>query len=147
MTSQDNQQYLTVDIFNAKMDAMMATIRLENEKLRNELRNEIQTVKSDLHSEIQSVKNELHSEIRVNSTRIDGMNERITDLQSSVSLYFVVTTIFVALLGIVISTLIAFAPRIWAFLENRKSTKAVTPEQVQEIVDRAIAKAFSSMSK
>ena len=35
MTSQDNQQYLTIDMFNAKMDALISTLQLENEKLRS----------------------------------------------------------------------------------------------------------------
>ena len=46
MTSNDNQQYLTVELFNAKIDALMAQISLENEKLRSELKAEIQDVRS-----------------------------------------------------------------------------------------------------
>ena len=136
MTSKDNQQYLTVDMFNAKMDAFMATIRLENEKLRNELHSEIQSVKSELHSEIKAVE----TEVKVNSALI-------ADMQTSITVYFTIATVFIALIGIMISTLIAFAPRIWAFFENRAKTKAITQEQVQEIVDKAIAKAFSSITK
>lgn len=67
MTSNDNQQYLTVEMFNSKMDTFMTQIRLENEKLRSELKAEIQNVRSDLHSEIQ----DLHSMILVNSAKID----------------------------------------------------------------------------
>ena len=48
MISNDHQQYLTVELFNAKIDALMAQISLENEKLRSELKAEIQSVRSDV---------------------------------------------------------------------------------------------------
>lgn len=139
MTSQDNQQFLTVDMFNTKMDTFMATLQLENEKLRSEINN----TRTELKGEIQV----LRTEIKATNERIDATNIRVSDVQTSITVYFTIATVFIALIGIVTSTLIAFAPRIWAFLENRKQTKAVTLEQVQEIVDRAIAKAFSSISK
>ena len=44
MTSNDNQQYITVELFNSKMETFIAQIRLDNEQLRNELRAEIQSV-------------------------------------------------------------------------------------------------------
>ena len=46
MTSNDQQRYLTVDMFNSRMDTLMAQIRLENEKLRSELKAEIQDVRA-----------------------------------------------------------------------------------------------------
>ena len=87
MTSQDNQQYLTVEMFNAKMDAFMATIRLENEKLRNEL-----------HSEIKAVE----TEVKINSAKI-------ADLQNSFAIYFGIATLIITFLAIVKGVLIAFA--------------------------------------
>ena len=125
MTSQDNQQYLTVEMFNAKMDAFMATIRLENEKLRNEL-----------HSEIKAVE----TEVKINSAKI-------ADLQNSFAIYFGIATLIITFLAIVKGVLIAFAPRIWAFFDRRKQDPAVTQEQVQNMIDKAIAKAFSSIGK
>ena len=78
MISNDSQQYLTVDIFNSRMDTFLSQIRLENEKLRGELKAEIQAVRADLHAEIQAVRADLHAEIldvraegRVNSAKID----------------------------------------------------------------------------
>ena len=79
MTSNDKQAFLTKEVFEAKMDAFMATIRLENEKLR-----------SQLHSEIKVVE----SEVRVNSAQI-------SDLQHSVYWGF-------AILGIIITLAIFF---------------------------------------
>ena len=125
MTSQDNQQYLTVEMFNAKMDAFMATIRLENEKLRNEL-----------HSEIKAVE----TEVKINSAKI-------ADLQNSFAIYFGIATLIITFLAIVKGVLTAFAPRIWAFFDRRKQDPAVTQEQVQNMIDKAIAKAFSSIGK
>ena len=45
MTSNDKQQYITVELFNSKMDTLLTQIKLENEKLRSELHNEIQAVR------------------------------------------------------------------------------------------------------
>lgn len=56
MISNDSQQYLTVDIFNSRMDTFLSQIRLENEKLRGELKAEILDVRA---------------EVRVNSAKID----------------------------------------------------------------------------
>ncbi len=46
MTSNDNQQYLTVELFNSRMDTLLTQIRFENEKLRSELKAEIQDTRS-----------------------------------------------------------------------------------------------------
>ena len=53
MTSNDKQQYITVELFNSKMDTLLTQIKLENEKLRSELHNEIQTGLSALNTQIQ----------------------------------------------------------------------------------------------
>ena len=79
ITSTDNTNYLTVESFNNRMDAMMSDIRLENEKLRNQLHTEIQEIKSD---------------VKVNTAQI-------TDLQTSVYWGF-------AIMGIVLTIAIFF---------------------------------------
>ena len=48
MTSQDNPQYITIELFNSKMETFITQIRLDNEHLRNELRLEIQTVSAQV---------------------------------------------------------------------------------------------------
>ena len=116
MTSQDNQQqYLTVDMFNAKIDAFMATIQLENEKLRSQL----------------------HSEVKAVETKVTINSAQISDLQHSVYWGF-------AILGIIITLAIFFKSE---KTEKKEKKTYATVEQVQEIVDKAIAKAFSSISK
>lgn len=112
MTSQDNQQYLTVDLFNAKMDAFMRT-------------NELSFI-------------ELKNEIRLNASDI-------AHLQTSVYWGFAVIAIVVALIGLVV----ALAPTFLASTKEKDYNKKnyTTAEQVQEIVDKAIARAFSSVNK
>ena len=70
MTSNDNQQYITVELFNSKMDTLLTQIRFENEKLRSELKTEIQAVRSELHNEIQTGLSSLNTQIQVNSAQI-----------------------------------------------------------------------------
>lgn len=108
----------------------MATIRLEHEKLHSE----IQGVKSELRSEIQS----LAADVKINLARI-------ADLQDAFAIYFTIATLFITFLAIVTGVLIVFAPRIWAFLEKRKHDPAVSQKQLQNIIDKAIARAFSSI--
>ena len=81
MTSNDQQQYLTVDMFNSRMDTLMAQIRLENEKLRSELKAEIQGV---------------HSEVQVNSARIDM-------LQHTFYWGFAVMTVVIAIVAVFVN--------------------------------------------
>ena len=92
--------YLRKDVFDAKMDAFMAEIRLGNEQLRremndrfnvldrkidgvkSELHEEIQSVKTELHEEIQSVKTELHEEIQSVKTEL---HEEIQSVKTELS--------------------------------------------------------------
>lgn len=67
MTSNDNQQYLTVEMFNSKMETFLTQIRLDNEKLRSELRSELQTGFATLHNELQGVR----TNVKVNSAKIE----------------------------------------------------------------------------
>ena len=79
IASADNTNYLTIESFNNKMDAIMSDIRLENEKLRNQIHSEIQDIKSD---------------VRVNTAQI-------ADLQTSVYWGF-------AIMGIILTLAIFF---------------------------------------
>ena len=112
MISQDNQQYLTVDVFNAKMNAYMATVERKIDTSTIELKNEI----------------------RLNATDT-------THLQTSVYWGFAIVAIVIALVGLVAT----LAPTFLSLVKDKKSYTTV--EQVQEIVDKAIARAFSSISK
>lgn len=48
MTSNDNQQYITVELFNSKMETLITQIKLDNEQLRSELKAEIQAVNANV---------------------------------------------------------------------------------------------------
>ena len=115
MTSQDNQQFLTVDMFNAKMDAFTATVERKLETSTTELKNEIRLNASD-----------------------------IAHLQTSVYWGFAIVAIVIALVGLVAT----LAPAFMSLAKNLKDEKPyITSEQVQDMIDRAIARAFSSIRK
>lgn len=131
MTSNVNAVFIREDVFNAKMDAFMATIRLENEKLS---------------SKIDSVQNNLNAKIEVLSTRMDGLEYRMTDLQNSISWSFTLAAVFVAVVGIVITVSIAFAPSIWNFITRQKrpelsrdEVKSLVAEQVRDALNNYFA--------
>ena len=83
MTSNDNQQYITVELFNARMERLeaiierniavsradIAELKAFVEKNNAELKAEIADVRSELKAEIADVR----SEVRIQSTRIDNL--------------------------------------------------------------------------
>ena len=94
MTSSDNQQYITVELFNARMERLEAIIERNIAITRadiadfksdikaeiSDVRSEIANVRSELKAEIASVHSELkaeiadvRSEVRIQSTRIDNL--------------------------------------------------------------------------
>lgn len=149
MTSNDNAVFIREDVFNARMDAFMATIRLENEKLRNELNSKIdgyQAHNEKQFSELRSAISETRSEIKVLSTRMDGLEYRMSDLQNSISWSFTLSAVFIAIIGIIISVFIAFAPSIWSFVKHarrpetsRNDVKSLVAEQVSEALKNYFA--------
>ena len=142
MTSNDNAVYIREDVFNARMDAFMATIRLENEKLRNELNSKIDGYQAQNEKQF----SEIRSEIKVLSTRMDGLEYRMSDLQNSISWSFTLAAAFIAVVGIIISVFIAFAPSIWSFVKrtrrpetSRNDVKSLVAEQVSEALKNYFA--------
>lgn len=147
MTSNDQQQYLTVDIFNSRMDTLMAQIRLENEKLRSELKAEIQGVQTDLHSEIQDVRSELHSEIQgvrselkaeiqdvrsialVNSAKIDM-------LQHTFYWGFAIMTVVIAIIAVIVPYFLIHHKE---KQQEQTQTQFTTRNEVQDIVVQALS--------
>ena len=165
MISNDKGEYLRVDVFDAKMEAFLSQIKLENEKLRNDLNskidnvqsilhseiqgvkndlnNKIDNVKNDLHSEIQDVKSDLNTKFEVLTTRMDGLEARITDMQYSVSWQFNIVAILVAVIGVIIGASVSFAPSIWAFIKrigkpalSRNDVEVIVSEQVSQALDK-----------
>ena len=123
MTSNDTQQYLTVELFNSKMETLLTQIKLNNETLRNELR-------SELHSEIQVVKDIAI----VNSAKIDM-------LQHIFYWGFAIMTLVIAVVTV-------FVPY---FLRERKEKiqdekSVLTENRVQDMISQALAD-FNSRGK
>ena len=121
MTSNDNQQYITVELFNSKMETFITQIRLDNEQLRNELNSKIDSVRNELRAEIQSVA----AQVQVNAAKIEM-------LQHTFYWGFAILA-FIA----------AFVP---LFRRERKDKEqSITRESVLEIVNEAVAKAMSNV--
>ena len=151
MTSNDQQQYLTVDMFNSRMDTLMAQIRLENEKLRSELKAEIQGVRTDLHSEIQGVRSELHNEIQGVRSELKAEIQyvRSISLVNSAKVDMLQHTFYwgFAIMTLVITIVAVIVPY---FLLNRKDKQQeqtqqqfTTRNEVLDIVTQALSNLHS----
>lgn len=120
--------YLRRDVFEAKMDAFMAEIKLMNQNMRSELKQDI---------------NELSKAVSILSTRIDGLdaridstNTRIDDLRNGLYLWLVV-----------IGTFIAW-PKAKEFLQNRNTNKHdFTLQDVENLVTKLIDAKLNSKSQ
>ena len=135
MTSNDNNIYIREDVFNARMDSLMSQIRLDNEKLRNEL-----------NSKIDSNTAQLQAQISVISTRIDGLDNRMNDLQNSISWSFTIIAVFIAILGVLTGIIAAFAPSIWTFFKHHNQP-ALSNEEIRNIVTSEVNIAVRNLSQ
>lgn len=152
MTSNDSNVFIREDVFNARMDALMSQIRLENEKLRNELNSKIDSVQSGLNSKIderfgvvQTQIGQLQSQISVLDSRMNGFDARLNDLQNNVSWSFTIIAVFVAVLGVLTGIIVALAPSIWTFFKrSQERATANQPPLTEEKVQELIAKAFNN---
>ena len=121
MTSNDNQQYITVELFNSKMETFIAQIKLSNEQLRNELNSKIDSVQSELRAEIQAVA----TQVQVNSAKIEM-------LQHTFYWGFAI-----------LALIVAFVPMFRR--EHKDKEQTITRNNVLEIVNEAVAKAFTNI--
>ncbi|MBR1437773.1 MAG: hypothetical protein IJ587_04475 [Synergistaceae bacterium] len=145
-----NDVYLRQDIFEAKMDAFIAEIKLMNEQTRTELRKEIQDTKSELKKEIQDTKSELNAKIQANATaiqelkadiqatnsRIDVTNTRLDDLYTMV--YW-----GLALMAIII-TFAALAPSLLQVVKGLFQPR-FTLEDIERIIDAKLSNKTASI--
>ena len=123
--------YLRRDVFEAKMDAFMAEIKLMNQNMRSDLRQDIHELskavsvlseRTDRNFEI------LSARIDRLDARIDSTNTRIDDLRNGLYLWLVVIGTFIAFMGVVVAW-----PRIKDFLTAQKNT--LTIQDVERIID------------
>ena len=115
MISNDQQQYLTVEMFNSKMETFMTQIRLENEKLRSELRSEFQAGFATLQTQSQ-----------VNSAKIEM-------LQHTFYWGFGIMTAVIAL----ITFFVPFFRR--ERKEKKQEQQIITEEKVQSMISQALS--------
>ena len=123
--------YLRRDVFEAKMDAFMAEIKLMNQNMRSDLRQDIHELskavsvlseRTDRNFEI------LSARIDRLDARIDSTNTRIDDLRNGLYLWLVVIGTFIAFVGVVVAW-----PRVKDFLTAQKNT--LTIQDVERIID------------
>ena len=112
-TSHDIREdiYLRQDLFEAKMDTFMAEIRLMNEQLRSEIKQEIQAT---------------NSRIDATNSRIDVTNSRLDDLYTMV--YW-----GLALMGIILAFSAAVPYLVKLF--NNIFQPRFTLEDVEKLID------------
>lgn len=135
MTSND---VITVELFNSKMETIITQIQLGNERLRNDLTRKIDGVQNELTGKIDKVYTELNTKIEITNARLTGVENRLDDLKTFMSIGFSIVAIIVAL--------IAFAPSIADFFKwVRKPT--LTEERVQELIDNAVSRALRQSGK
>ena len=135
MTSND---VITVELFNSKMETIITQIQFGNERLRNELNTKIDGVENRLNTKIDKVYTELNTKIEITNARLTGVENRLDDLKTFMSIGFSIVVIIVAL--------IAFAPSIADFFKwVRKPT--LTEERVQELIDNAVSRALRQSGK
>ena len=130
--------YLRQDVFEAKMDAFMAEIKIMNQNMRSEFKQEVQNMrlefKQDIHelSKAIAVLSErtdrnfetLSARIDRLDSRIDGTNTRIDDLRNGLYLWLVV-----------IGTFIAW-PKAKNFLQQRSANKqSFSLDDVERLID------------
>ncbi len=113
MTSNDNQQYLTVELFNSRMDTLLTQIKLENEKLRSELKTEIQDTRSVL---------------LVNSAKIDM-------LQHTFYWGFAIMTVVIAIVAILVPYLLIIRKE---KQQEQTQPQSVTHSEVQDMITQAL---------
>ena len=118
MTSTDN--VVTIEMFNGRMDKIEARF-----------------------DALEKSNAGLQTAVQVLSTRMDGMNDRISDIQNYVSWSFALTAVFVAIIGIIVSVVVAFAPSIWAARTRPRKT-SLGRDEVREIVSQEITEALNN---
>lgn len=135
LTSNDNQQYITIELFNSKMENIITLIQLGNEKLRNEMNAKIDNSISGLRSDFQSGFSELRNEIRAIDTNVKVNSAKIEMLEHTFYWGF-------ALMTLVITIVAVFVPY---FLRERKDKKhelpvqpVLTEEKVQDLIAKAL---------
>ena len=128
MTSNDNQQYVTVEVYNAgnnKLEKQLITLGEKQDKSFTELKAEIQAVSNIA---------------LVNSAKIEAYHD-------AMNTWFVILTAVIALMGILVS----FAGLFREMYKDHKQEKAerkasvLTEQRVQDMINASISQALSDL--
>lgn len=120
MTSNDNQQYITVEILRSELSGLRAEIRSDIK----EIRSEIQTVR----------------EIAlVNSAKIDAYRD-------FTGIWFTVLTVVIGLIGFM-GTIAPLLREIYRNAKKHKTQETLTEEKVQSMINDSIAHALSKSGR
>ena len=96
--SEDMSVYVRKDVFDAKMEAFMAEIRLMNEQLRSEIR----ALNTKIDGNFATLSERIDGVDAKLSGRIDGLDARMSDLRNGFYLGLVLFGTVIALFGVVI---------------------------------------------
>ena len=123
MTSKDNQQYITVEIYNAGNDRLERQIIKLSEKQDASFK--------ELKAEIQAVR----EGSLINGAKIDAYRD-------FTGIWFTVITVIIGIVGLVAPLL----RDIYKDSRKAKEQENLTSEKVQSMIDTAIAKAISNIN-
>ncbi|MBQ8692871.1 MAG: hypothetical protein IJ520_06970 [Synergistaceae bacterium] len=125
--AQSDDIYVRKDVFDAKMEAFMAEIRLGNA----EIKKDIELLDQKFEAKFDQLANRLEDRIATVNVRIDDLHTRISSVQMSV--YFGFTMLMLALLVM----FIVFVRAMACFLEDF-SKPHVSFEDVERLINQAI---------
>ena len=145
--AQSDDIYLRKDVFEAKMEAFMAEIRLGNAEIKKDIElldqkfeakfnqldqkidSKIDQLDQKFEAKFDQLANRLEDRIAIVNTRIDDVHTRINDVQTSVYWGFTLLALLFAF--------ITFAPSIADFLKNLRKP-SVSFEDVERLINQAI---------
>lgn len=160
MQSQD--EYLTIAIFDAKMETLIKTIELGNEKLRNELREEfnakLEKVRADVDAKIDKLDAKIDKvDAKVDSVRedltakIDKVREDLSVVQTQISVVSAQVedvkffqSLSVGVIGVIVGLMI-FSPLIVKLISVVRNF-FMLPD-ITRMMDERIAQAFKEREK
>lgn len=153
MQSQD--EYLTIAIFDAKMETLIKTIELGNEKLRNELREEfnakLEKVREDFNVKIDNVRDELTAKVDKVDAKVEKLRDDVGVVQTQISVVSAQVedvkffqSLSVGVIGVIVGLMI-FSPLIVKLISVVRNF-FMLPD-ITRMMDERIAQAFKEREK
>ena len=121
-------EFVRKDVFDARMDRMEAILDKKLEEFRGELKNMNERMDKNL-AEMKAIVADIRGDIGVLNTRMNGMDTRISDLQTVVYWGF-------AIIGFVLA-FASFAPALTELIKNFRK-QALTVENVKLLISETL---------